>query len=101
MTPEAVIAARRKLGRLWGLPRELTRGELGCVLRLRGKNPSESIREMEEGRTRISGTMSLAIEAMLAGWLPADRDVNLARAALIETAIAKAWAEEKARRRQA
>lgn len=70
MTPEELIAARRELGHLWGFNRGLTQGEMGRAMRLRGKDPAESIRAMEEGKDRISGPMSLAIEAMLSGWRP-------------------------------
>lgn len=70
MTPDDLRAARARLGDLWGLGRDLTRSEMGRALRLGGKNPDDSIRDYERGKTRISGPMSVAVEMMLAGARP-------------------------------
>lgn len=70
MTPESLYNARRALGELWGLGRPLKASELGRALRLGGRDPGESIRDYERGKTRISGPMSVAVEMMLAGAKP-------------------------------
>lgn len=72
MTPDELRDARAALGALWGLGRPLHASELGRVLRLGGKEPGESIRDYERGKTRISGPMSVAVEMMLRGALPPD-----------------------------
>ena len=70
MTPESLYNARRTLGAMWGLGRPLKASELGRALRLGGRDPGESIRDYERGKTRISGPMSVAVEMMLAGAKP-------------------------------
>lgn len=70
LTPENLYNARRTLGELWGLGRPLKASELGRALRLGGRDPGESIRDYERGKTRISGPMSVAVEMMLAGAKP-------------------------------
>ncbi len=70
MTPESLYNARRTLGEMWGLGRPLKASELGRALRLGGRDPGESIRDYERGKTRISGPMSVAVEMMLAGAKP-------------------------------
>jgi hypothetical protein len=72
MTPADLYAARRALGELWGKGRPLHASELGRALRLGGRDPGESIRDYERGKTRISGPMSVAVEMMLRGALPPD-----------------------------
>lgn len=72
MTGDELYAARRTLGEMWGLGRPLHASELGRVLRLGGKEPGESIRDYERGKTKISGPMSVAVELMLKGALPPD-----------------------------
>ena len=61
VTPDQLHAARRTLGELWGLGRPLKASELGRALRLGGRDPGESIRDYERGKTRISGPMSVAV----------------------------------------
>ena len=70
MTPESLYNARRTLGAMWGLGRTLKASELGRALRLGGRDPGESIRDYERGKTRISGPMSVAVDMMLAGAKP-------------------------------
>lgn len=70
MTPDELRDARGTLGELWGLGRPLHASEMGRALRLGGRDPGESIRDYERGKTRISGPMSVAIEMMLAGCKP-------------------------------
>lgn len=67
MTPEQMRDARRKLGEAWGLGRPLTMSEMGSALRLKGKDPGNSIRDYETGKTTISGPLSVAIDLMLTG----------------------------------
>jgi hypothetical protein len=77
MTGEQLHEARRTLGLLWGLGRPLHASELGRALRLGGRDPGESVRDYERGKTKISGPMSVAVEMMLAGALPPDGLANL------------------------
>ena len=72
MTPESLYDARRDLGAMWGLGRPLHASEMGRALRLGGRDPGESIRDYERGKTKISGPMSVAMEMMLQGHLPPD-----------------------------
>lgn len=67
MTAAELTAARRALGELWGLGRPLHASELGRALRLGGRDPGESIRDYERGKTAISGPISVAVELMLQG----------------------------------
>ncbi len=72
VTPDELHAARRTLGELWGKGRPLHASEMGRALRLGGRDPGESIRDYERGKTKISGPMSVAVEMMLRGALPPD-----------------------------
>lgn len=72
MTSEELYGAREKLGRMWGKGRPLHASEMGRALRLGGRDPGESIRDYERGKTAISGPLSVAVEMMLAGMLPPD-----------------------------
>jgi len=72
LTPKQLIAARTKLGKMAGLDRPLSRSELGRMLRLKGKEPGQSVRKWEEGSSTLSGPASVAIELMLAGNPPPD-----------------------------
>lgn len=72
MTPEQLREARATLGKMWGFGRPLNFTELGRALRLGGKDPGESGRDYERGKTKISGPMSVALLMMLAGAAPPD-----------------------------
>lgn len=72
MTADELRDARRTLGELWGFGRPLHAAEMGKAVRLGGRDPGESIRDYERGRTRISGPLSVAVEMMLRGALPPD-----------------------------
>lgn len=72
MTPDDLYAARRTLGDLWGFGRPVHASELGRALRLAGRDPGESIRDYERGKTKISGPVSVAVEMMLRGAIPPD-----------------------------
>jgi hypothetical protein len=73
MTGKEVFEARAKLGELWKLGRPLGPNELARALRLQ-KNGGANILAMERGIKPVSGPISVAIEAMLAGFRPQDKD---------------------------
>jgi len=68
MTPDQLRDARAVLGSMWGLGRPLHMSEMGRALRLSGRDPGASVRDWERGHTPISGPVSIAVEAMLAGF---------------------------------
>ena len=72
MTGDELRDARGALGEAWGKGRPLHASEMGRALRLGGREPGESIRDYERGKTKISGPMSVAVELMLKGALPPD-----------------------------
>jgi hypothetical protein len=53
---------------MWGLGRPLHAAELARALRLQGRDPGRSVLDWEAGKTPISGPVSVAIDAMLAGY---------------------------------
>ncbi len=63
-----VNAARDTLGRLWGMGRALSCAELGRCLEL--ANPKDSGRAMCQRDGSVSGPVSVAVCAMLAGYIP-------------------------------
>ena len=69
MTGGDIRKARATLGDLWGLDRPLRAAELGRILRLQGRDPGATVLAWETG-TPVSGPVSVAIEAMLAGYRP-------------------------------
>lgn len=69
MTGKDIRDARAKLGKMRGLGRPLHASELGRLLRLKGRDPGESILDWERGKP-ISGPASVALEMMLAGAEP-------------------------------
>jgi len=80
MTGRQVAAARKTLGFRWGLNRSLKPVELGLLLHLHSPKPGNSVHNWERGHSQISGPASRAIEAMLDGWIPNDRDKHLGSA---------------------
>lgn len=62
--------ARCRLGDLWGLGRPLHESELGAALELSAAKPGDSIRHMEHHPHRITGPISVAVKAMLDGFVP-------------------------------
>jgi hypothetical protein len=70
MTGSELHKAREILGQRWGLGRPLKMSELGRALRLAGRDPGESIRDYESGKTPISGPISVAVEGWLDGGMP-------------------------------
>jgi hypothetical protein len=72
MTPADLTNARAALGALWGLGRPLYVTELGRILRFPATDPAQSIRDYEDGVSRIPGPVSVAIDMLLAGAQPPD-----------------------------
>ena len=70
MNGDELRQARATLGELWGLGRALKMSEMGRALRLGGRDPGESIRDYERGKTSIGGPISVAVEMMLDGAMP-------------------------------
>jgi hypothetical protein len=70
MTPQDIFDARRTLGSMWGLGRDITSGELGALLRLAPASSWSTVVGWEEGKREPSGPVSVAIELMLAGGKP-------------------------------
>lgn len=70
MTGDDIRSARATLGAMWGLGRPLHYSELAAALKLRGRDPGATVRDYERGHSDVSGPVSVAIEAMLAGWRP-------------------------------
>ena len=73
MTPKQLREARAALGEAWGLGRPLYASELGRALRLQGRDAGASVRNWERGLRPINGPVSVAVEAMLAGYRPKER----------------------------
>lgn len=67
MTPAAVKAARHKLG--------MSAAGLAKILRM-GKDGGRAVRRWESGECPISGPASVALEAMLTGWRPAEIETS-------------------------
>lgn len=64
MNGEELKAARKELG--WSL------ADMADALRLSETSGRDSIRKMESGKINISGPISVAVEAFLAGYIPED-----------------------------
>lgn len=62
--------ARITIGHMWGCGRALTQAEMADALRFGGHRPAARLRDMEIGRDRVTGPVSVAIESMLAGFKP-------------------------------
>jgi hypothetical protein len=67
VTGQDIHKARTILGELWGLDRPFCAAELGRALGLKGRDPGATVLAWEQEQTPVSGPVSLAIEAMLAG----------------------------------
>lgn len=68
--PGGLREVRRILGEIWGLGRALTLRELGEALELAGTDPGRAIQHLEHHPDKITGPVSVAVRAMLDGWLP-------------------------------
>lgn len=64
MNGSELKAARKELG--WSL------ADMADALRLSEASGRDSIRKMESGKINISGPISVAIEAFLAGYIPEE-----------------------------
>jgi transcriptional regulator with XRE-family HTH domain len=62
MTPEKLKLARHRMG--------YSVTEMADALRLSPDNGGTTIRKMESGKVRISGPISVAVDAMLKGYDP-------------------------------
>lgn len=78
MTGKDIRKARVTLGKMWGLDRPLHAAELGRALKLRGRDPGETVLDWESGKP-ISGPVERAIEAWLAGHTPRGLEQALRR----------------------
>lgn len=72
MTPDELRDARDTLGQMWGFGRPLKMSEMGRALGLGGRDPGESIRDYERGKTAISGPVDRLVRVYLRGALPPD-----------------------------
>lgn len=72
MTGEEVAAARQKLGSMWGVGRPLARSELARALGLSPTNGNDHVLNMENGKSAVSGTISILLTMYLAGSVPLD-----------------------------
>lgn len=72
MTPEELYGARATLGEMWGFERPLQMAEMGRALGLGKRDPGESIRDYERGKTTISGPIDRLVRLYLSGSLPPD-----------------------------
>lgn len=70
MSPQQVRAARKVLGRMWGLGRPATPLELAAELGLGGRDPGGTILKWERGAATPSGPVSRLLQALLAGFRP-------------------------------
>lgn len=64
MTGDELRAARRIIGERLGLGRPLHMSELGRALKLKGRDPGASIRDME-ARDEVTGPVETAVRYML------------------------------------
>lgn len=64
MTGSELKSARKELG--WSL------ADMADALRLSEASGRDSIRKMESGKINISGPISVAVEAFLAGYIPEE-----------------------------
>lgn len=74
MTGKDIRKARTTLGQMRGLDRPLRAAELARLLRLSGRDPGRSVLDWENGKTDVSGPVSVAIDMMLAGAKPPTWD---------------------------
>lgn len=65
-----IKSARKTLGDMWDLGREVSRRELGDVLGFRSARPQDRIFDIERDHDEVTGPMALAMEALLDGWKP-------------------------------
>ena len=66
MTPDEFADARSALAERWGLDSPLTPDEMGRCLKLRGRDPGQSVLDYERGKTGITGPIEVAIAGLMA-----------------------------------
>ncbi len=71
MDGDELREARRTLGEMWGLGRPLFLAEIARALRLKGRDPGNTIAQWER-QDGPTGPASVALEMMLAGARPPD-----------------------------
>lgn len=69
LTPTEVAEARGELGSMWRLGRPLSHAELAACLGLSGADKARDM-ERDDRASRITGPVSVAIRAMLCGYVP-------------------------------
>jgi predicted DNA-binding transcriptional regulator AlpA len=67
-----ISEARRALGTMWGANRPLSAIELARALGLSVKNGDDHVRNMENGRARVTGPIKLLLRLYLDGTRPPD-----------------------------
>lgn len=73
MTADEVKAARASLGKMWHPDkRPLTPRELARALGLSPKNGSDHVYNMENRKSKVSGTIEMLIRIYLDGGVPPD-----------------------------
>lgn len=65
--------ARARIGRVWGLERDITKAELARALRLSPENGGDYVGRLEKG-SNMSGPVEVAIRALMAGYRPDNMD---------------------------
>lgn len=79
MTAEEMIRARTALGEAWGAGRPLTRMEMARALGFSDKSGNDNLKKIEDGTSRITGTVAILTRLYLAGAAPPD-DVQIFKA---------------------
>lgn len=72
MTGAQLRDARAALGEAWGLGRPLKMAEMARACGLGGRDPGATVRDYEDGKTKISGPLSKLVRAYLNGYRPPE-----------------------------
>lgn len=70
MSAEQLRKSRAALGNLWGYGRPLRNWEMGAALCLMGRDLGAAYRDLETGKSRISGVLTALIVLYLEGAQP-------------------------------
>lgn len=76
MTGEEVRQARTKLGEMWHIGRDLSPIEFARSLGLSPTNGNDHVKNMESGKSKVSGPLAILIRLYLSGIVPPD-DVEI------------------------
>ncbi|WP_311276159.1 hypothetical protein [Methylobacterium sp. WCS2018Hpa-22] len=79
MTGNEIKAARATLGEKWGVGRSLTPIEMARALGLSPTNGNDHVHNMENEKSKVSGTIAVLVKLYLAGANPPD-DLEIFRA---------------------